>query len=458
MAAAATAPPALPVGALVCPVLFVLACWYAANEPAKVAQALPDPGVWFLLGTAPKLAANGPRELVPPSVAAAHALGRIATAIKSTAPSSAEELTLIHEAAALLPRASAALMTRANVLNDVQAAAEAVSNTTGIAAKVLGVFNVVNIAATLALVGICVSIGPTLAIFAKPLVDVLKAVARELAPYVRDLVKLAFRCREPIAYSVVFYVIGAAGRFDDDAAKQVALLGCCLAPLALNQTRTAHFSGGFTTGDHDRQLLKLQSVWAAAYLSPIASLHQSVFIGTLAVAAFYAALGFLVAPVLFGWVVGFDSKESMRQSQLASVLLLCGFFWSRASGVNPEALRPFQNGVAIFGTVALGLSGLIQSSHWVTWAKSEYFRINAAYLGVLVVVGGAGAFYAIPLATNTALTFFTLWLGEKLAESVKPGSAWFFPAVFFGSVALWNATLYLRANPAFVYSLFSLDV
>jgi len=68
-------------------------------------------------------------------------------------------------------------------------------------------------------------------------------------------------------------------------------------------------------------------------------------------------------------------------------------------------------------------------------------------------VQAVGTVLGLAPLSNTAITFGVLWLGEKGVEHTA--GRWVWLAVFSGSLALWQAALFLHSRPDWLASLVS---
>lgn len=126
---------------------------------------------------------------------------------------------------------------------------------------------------------------------------------------------------------------------------------------------------------------------------------------------------------------------------------------TQGSGVESKWLAPFQSGASIFGGIALGLAGLIWTFPFYEYDTIPYEIRNSIFFLAVTSIAFLGSYLNTPGVRNTAITFFVLW-GTKVGWELAPvGMA---PRIFFISLALYQATLYLRVHPEFLYSLFSI--
>ena len=449
------------------------ACVALVLGPARCAAALPDPGVWWLLGTSRRLLANGPRELLPRDRSAAFRLGALAEAVRAFAAGSDAEAAALGAATDILgaPRG----VTREQLLEGVPAAAAAAAAGGGALGRLAGAFSVANVGAAVAVVGIALSLGPTLAVISRPIWRRLKVVAGVLAESLRKLLEMLLKrvvwpTREPFAWAALSYMLLAAERFRgaEGAHDQVAWLAATLALPAFAWSLQLHpplpspgasvAGSRVATREAEELLMGVSGLWAMSYLAPSAMVFESRTLGTAAVAALFAALGMLAVPFVGGFGVGFSSERAMDRSRLASVMLLASFYAAKAAGVLARtSLAVFQPGVATFGTIALGLAGLIDTMpRWHGGPPPAWWRRDGAYVATLLASAAAGAYFGAPAASNTAYVFLALWASQSYAVVLSRNKALLAPGVLAASTALWYATLWLKANPAFLASLFTL--
>lgn len=192
--------------------------------------------------------------------------------------------------------------------------------------------------------GIVVSLGPALRVILGPVFTWLARLwTRFVYPAVSAVVR---RAAEPSGWALAFYIVAAAGRLPDGegAARQAAALGCALAAL-LGYGRCVGARGSKRTDPE-----AASNVWAASYLASVAVAYDFHTAGFFAVMATYAAIGFIAAPVPFGYVVGFRSSAAAARSGVASVVILALYLGAKATGAVPAAvLKPFSEGASVFG-------------------------------------------------------------------------------------------------------------
>jgi len=416
------------------PVLYSVACWYVLGDSEAVRKRLPQ---CFKPAGAPLLTTTT-TALLPRSVPQAFSLGR---AVERNDAAEASKLLKTEVLRKDLPRIAEAIAQLATRGSPLQ--------------QLLGLLSFVNVLGVLALVGVAVSVGPAAWVLVRPVIEALKPLGR----LVRQLASLL---SDPAVFGMAAYLIAESTRLERHWASnaQVAALGALgVAPAALSWTLRRGLPFGWSWGGDDTvKILRFFAFWFVSHLAPVAVLTQSRLIGFAAVAALYAALGFVVMPLFWtlGWAIGFVSESAILRCEVASVLLLGT--WAKAKDFLPDrAITPFRGGVAVFGSLALGLAELIASSSFVQDEHSRHYYLrNAISLGLFVATLAAGHLLHSPAIANTSLTFFVLWFTEKVMENAEGTAFW--PSLLAVSGGLWWASLWLRAHENFLPAIFALSL
>ena len=310
--------------------------------------------------------------------------------------------------------------------------------------RIAGLFSFVNIVWTVAIVGLVATVGPFLAyIFGEQLVRIAKALYENVILPTHRVGGL-----EVLAYALSICLAAQSYRYPPQqasAATMVALSGALALGPCWAYSTALHATG---PGDKDKFLMVTGALLALAF-APLALAHQSQVIGFATLGAAYMALGFVMGAFFGGFYVGFDGKDALIRSVVASAVLVVVFAALRICNADAWALRPFGSAVMVLGNVVYFLGMLIMSSRY-----GEYdFRItNIAMLVSLVVVALIGSVFVLPAATNTACVFFVLWAMEKEME-VKWGAA-AIAVLFVNFIGLYFAAHYLHTHPQVIGSLF----
>eukprot|EP00854_Cymbomonas_tetramitiformis_P029907 gene29907-37318_t len=171
---------------LLWPVTFSLSCWFLAFNQHIFLAALPDPQVWWLLGTpTAKDLALSLKDLLPTTTADAYELGKLANELGGLPQENLAE-PLLRRAQEILNTPT--LLTRDNLEFGVAEAVAQASQARSPLAKIFGLFSVVNLAALLAIGGILFSFGPTLGMVARPLIKFLDQLLKPLLEKIGEFV------------------------------------------------------------------------------------------------------------------------------------------------------------------------------------------------------------------------------------------------------------------------------
>ncbi|MBI4450043.1 hypothetical protein HY634_03220 [Candidatus Uhrbacteria bacterium] len=149
-------------------------------------------------------------------------------------------------------------------------------------------------------------------------------------------------------------------------------------------------------------------------LAGIALGFTNAAVGFVAVMALMGALGFSVAVIPCGYVVGFKDDDAVARGTFAALFILVGFVLLRVFGTRVPALAVFEGGAYWMGAFVGYLGLLIISSKWYTKENYGIMQVVMVVAGVLALV--VGSVFHISELQKIGGTFFGLWAVEKLAE------------------------------------------
>jgi len=447
-----------------CPLLFLAASWQLFLQPERILPHIPQ-----LLGAADgrqvSVAAVLPPH--PTSMAEAFRLGALHAQMQqlqlSAADSSQSSAALLPPMAELLREASQVLGDRTTAQGLTQHDMDAMLDEivrfeahVGVVYRVLGFFTFVNTVWLFAILGITVSIGPSIYHLLRPLHTALKEAMRWL--YLKVILPNVIRCHtwgvfEALAWTGCWFGLAQGMQIKNavDVGEMVSLTASCLTAPALCYTtllRGKRMS--------QERLLTLCQLYFALDCFPWALCYSSSLYGYLVVVSVYGALGFGVWAYPLCLAIGFSSENSMHRVCVSSMVLVALFVGLTAGGVQPELLAPFAGGVGTFGTVMLLLSLLIISSqHYHRDNSSMWYYTNGLMVVCLLCLSIAGNILGLTGMANAATTFTCLWLLEKYAEFHLEckWSGWVLLLLI--SLAAWRASLWLHSNPGHIISMFS---
>ena len=198
-----------------------------------------------------------------------------------------------------------------------------------------------------------------------------------------------------------------------------------------------------------------------AYCTPLALLYKSTLIAYVATAGIAHCLGFSFFILPFCYCIGWKSEDAMVRTAATSTCMLCAFVAARVFQVEPEVLALFQSPVNVLGAVMLFLCLLIMSNLYYCDAYrgcgGDYLRRNATFMAAASCAMYCGNVYGMQGLSNTATTFFVLWLMEKYCE-LHISQEWnVWVMVLLLSITMYKLALGLHEYPAFVASLFELN-
>jgi len=435
---------------LSCPVLFVAFVWAFTLKPAPFLLQTPD---IFLGAWQSNVTLDSALPPLPKLMSEAYKLGSIHT-LASAASSSGNRTALtalLQEAAAVLHRDQPLTLTQ---LQGLLPAIELVENHKGVAARVLGVFSLVNIIWFLSIVGLVVTFSPCMAFIAKPVVELVRKLWSGLIlPLLRQLKPLY----EPAVYAIAFLFIVQGARYPAETGLFVALTGCVAAVPCFLYSTALHTQ---PTGNKDG-FMQVVNIYLALVWGPQAVIYQSELLGFFTVGAVYGALGFSVACYGLCWVIGFDSKNTLYRVVANSVVLMIVFTLFRVGVLaiilqaDPHYfLSPFATAVLTLGSVTYFLGLLIVSAPHVVSAAEDYWRIQIMMVLSLLLIVSVGAVYHIAPLYNTACVFGVLYAMAKVAEQRIWRGGMVFVGLFGFFACLYVIALYLRTHPGFIVAMF----
>jgi len=329
--------------------------------------------------------------------------------------------------------------------------------------KVMSLFSVVNLIWLLAIIGMSISILPSIHYIVKPLRQLLERIARCL---LENIIQPFFRRMhdwgviELLVWAACSWLILDSHRFYGQVAgRYLAITAFCGSILAAVYTTSMHFVvlakryyGMTSSNDIKKQSIE-NIIWflAAAWLA--GALHfKSEFLGFAAIAAVYYKLGFGGYAGRMCYALGFDDKNALYRNLVASFTVLNAIVALRVFKFKEtySLLSPIQTPVSIFGSLVSNIGLLIISSLYYRYRDAvSYYAIRNAlmvlnllysyYLGVLLGIDGL---------TSTSRVFFVLYLWTKFSE-VHFENNWSPWLLIFGtSITLWRGSLYLHTNPS----------
>ena len=465
------------------PVLFSAACWALLTNPVRVLQwAIP------LLNTANASTITQVLPLCPTTLSASFKLGVLrerlvsilasvtsasgaagttlgadiasAADVVTTAASSPAVVEILHEAAEVVGKKAGTVTTESllHVLDEIAKVEAAQSLVT----RVGGFFTFVNTVWLLGVLGITVSIGPSVYHVLRPLRHMLERLIkwtfrRIIEPVVRRLHEwgifetgIYMGCWSLVAEGVRMHYEHA----DSDAAVLVATTGALLCIPALAYS-TLLWGGRLVRQMKKNTRTQLLASWLVVTWIPCAVGLQSVLFGYGAVSAAFVALGFGIAVGPLCLALGFEDVAAAYRVCFASFSLLLSFVAARIMNVTPAHMQPFSSAVAVMGSNMFFLSLLIIGSNGYRRDRDRHYWIANGCMGVsLLSFQLAGHVLGATGLANVSTVFTVLWLLERYAEFHlrRRFNSWLL--ILGASVVAWRGSLFLHMHPEYVVNLF----
>eukprot|EP00943_MAST-04B_sp_MAST-4B-sp1_P000985 g985.t1 len=328
--------------------------------------------------------------------------------------------------------------------------------------KVLSIFSVVNLIWLIAIVGIMVSILPSIHFILKPLRDFLERVARYVLENIIQPVLIRLHDWGIIEFGLwtlcSLCILDSHRFYGLVAGKYIAITALGGSVLCMTYTTFRHFPTlckryyrlRYRDGIETQSMQN--TIWYVAASFLIGALHfKSDFLGYISVAAFYYKLGFSGYAMRLCFVFGFDGDNALYRCVITSFTILNLTIALRLFNFKELylTLAPIQSPISIFGSIVGNIGLLIISSlHFPNG------RRNTIYMGrnLLMVINllysyCIGTLYNIDGLTNASIVFFVFYSWAKLSEVIfeYKWSPWLL--VLGSSLMLWRASLYLHTYP-----------
>mmetsp|Transcript_15253 Transcript_15253/g.38297 ORF Transcript_15253/g.38297 Transcript_15253/m.38297 type:complete len:477 (+) Transcript_15253:52-1482(+) len=448
---------------LLCPALFVAAVFRLAIDPEPLLERAP--ALW-----PPPSADTGALRVVPPHPSSLHQafrLGQLATQCSrwlGTCPQGA-----LAEAAEVV--GSGRKVTSAELLG-VEALVRDLDAKRSYVNRLFGLLSFVNVVMFFSIVGIIATVGPAFAVvfgpfFRKYVFALVLFVSRRLLALLTPPYDFATKTLPPIlhrwcvfevsGYALSFLLVSTAAAYPPEHASMacmVAVAGgfsfvCCL--FYSGKLHEPGFAEGFK--GKERTVPFMVHMLTALALGPIAVVFQSQMIGFFAVLAFYQAVGFTVFSTFFGWRIGFEGREWLIRCAVSSKIILMVYaVLLTTHNADQKLVYPFGTAVQILGSVVYFLALLITSSFTLRRTPEQYgsyIRANCVMAASLVLYAFLGSVWNAPALSNTAITFFVLWVERFQIES----SHYPVVSVFLVSCASAWSCHYLSTHPSFLLAM-----
>jgi len=441
-----------------CAIIFCAGCWALTISPHKILTTTPS-----LWKPVPEGTFAAALPLHPTTMEQAFELGILHERLTSCEqPLKSRECTvdsILRDAEKVVGKVMADTATHDQLIHVLEDIKE-YERGSGLASRVRGLFNFVNFVWFLSILGITVSIGPSLYHLLKPIREYLHRVAEWLLWEV--IVPMCKRLHnwgifEVCAFSFCFLGVAQGFRMKDaevSANEMVSLTGSILA-LPCFSYSTLLWGGRLAKNTSHTFLAQLVQGWLFCSWAPLAVHFSSTLFGFLAISALFGILGFGVGCRGLCYYIGFISEDALQRCTVVGGILISTFTGLRACNIVPSPwLSPFETPVAIMGSVVFLLGLLIISCKWYD-SRHNYVRDNGYMAVAILATTFFGNTFGMNGMANTGKTFAGLWimrLYSELHDHLKL-NGWLLMLVL--SMFTWQASLYLHENPNHIASMFT---
>jgi len=328
--------------------------------------------------------------------------------------------------------------------------------------KMFSIFSIVNIIWLIAIIGIMVSILPSIHFILKPLRDFLERVARYVLEYIIQPVLTRLHDWGIIEFGVwalcSLCILDSHRFYGPVAGKYIAITALGGSVLCMTYTTTRHFPTlcKWYYRLRHRDKIERQSIqniiWYVTASFLIGALHfKSDFLGYISIAAFYYKLGFSGYAVRLCYVFGFDSDNAVYRCVITSFTILNLTIALRLFNFKELylTLAPIQSPISIFGSIVGNIGLLIISSLYFPNGRRNtiYFGRNLLMVINLLYSYCIGTLYNIDGLTNASIAFLVFYSWTKSYEVIFEYKCSIWLLILGSSVMLWRASLYLHTYP-----------
>ena len=332
--------------------------------------------------------------------------------------------------------------------------------------KVFGFFKFVNLLWLLSIIGISISIGPSIWVITEPIRGSLHLVLIWFWNHV------IIPCHNHSILEMLFYFICAdfifeSYKFKKESGFYIAFTGIALAIPAYGYTIGLHSPfrvSIFLLGNSE---YVLNCFWVCSFLLPVALHYKSSLLAWINTVIFYHCMGFTFVCRGLCYIIGFESQFELERTIISSLILIIIFVTLKLTKISNLFIETFQKPMITFGSIMLFFSLLIFSSQFNNY-QYHRFGSDLAYLMhafiirqiifIVALISGLviGNIWNIKGLTNTAIVFLVLFLMEKYNEAHLldfNGNLWIL--LLINSVFLYRSALFLHRNSDFVVAMFS---
>jgi len=429
---------------LLAPALFILATWIFCIAPDATERVVPS----FGFGGVSK-SLRGSLPLHPTSFHEAYELGVWATELQN----GGDEARILANATAVFQRK----VSRDDILRAEQYILQ-MQNDGGVITHVTGIFSFVNCIWLFSIIGIACVMIPFLGFVVSPVMELLIDFFNyRIVPVI--VIIQANHGFSFLAFLICFWFEVQGQRYPSETGFYVSITGCLLAIPAWSYVVYRHT---WTKSEEYQKLL--YSMGSCVFLSlvwfPMAILHDSTFLGFLAVACFYHSMGFGFECTGLRWRIGFfgEGENSVTRVIYSSAIIMIACILLKCFGLTRHRyFSPFSTAFNTLGPITYFLGLLILCNplyNFLFGTEGSYLRNNGIMIASLALILAVSYPLNIVPLRNTGLVFAVLYAFEKIAEQPIWSGGRFIVGLMLFFVALWWVSLFLHSHPDFIIVMF----
>ena len=319
--------------------------------------------------------------------------------------------------------------------------------------RVIGFFSFVNIIWMIAIIGIIISIGPSLLFLFKPFMKIMiKLFTEYIVPILIKLYECGFV--EFLAYAISIMLISDGMKVNKEWGFFVSMTGTGFIILLFVYSIDVK-KPGYRSEEEFREKT-IFGVLATIVLFSLSVHFNSKLYSFLATMNFYTFLGFYTGCFGLCYVFGFLNKADMIRVVSTSFALITFYIILRIANINNKIIELYRSPIQIFGALTYFLGLLIVSSELYNYkTELSYSMRQIIYIVSLLLVLLFGNVFNMPSLTNTTYAFGVMYLMEKNIEIMSRINGGMWLIILVTSLSLWGLSLYLHKHSEIVISLFS---
>ena len=318
--------------------------------------------------------------------------------------------------------------------------------------RIKGFFTFVNLIWMIAILGIVISIGPSLFFILKPILIlqgiILKLLYEYVLPFIIFLYKNGFF--EFLGYYISIIFIADGMKVNKEWGFFISLtgVGFIFALYCYSITKYDEYA------INDNEYIILGTLITLTLFS-LSIIFNSQIFSFLATIVFYYFLGFYTGCFGLCYVIGFLNDNDMYRVVYVSFFLMTFYIVLKGLNINNTILELYKCPIQIFGALTYFLGLLIIASKYHYEKNLPYYQRQILFIGSILLVLFFGNLFNLPSLTNTAYVFGVLYLMEKNYELFSKITESIWVVIFITSLSLWACSLYLHRHSEIIVSIIS---